>query len=564
VYPRSWHFRARAVPLREQISGQLRPALLVLLGAVGLVLLIACANVAGLLFVRGERRRRETTLRAALGAARPRLVRQFLAEGLVLALVGGGLGVVLARLGVEATRAWAPASLPLVRDVSLNQRVLGFALATTLLTLVLFALAPALSGTRVHLTETLKDGGRGATAGRVRLRTRELLVVAEVALAVVLLVGGGLMIRTVQRMLSIDPGFRSERVLTMELSIPSARYPEDARVSAFYDELRRRVSRLPGVQAAGAARLLPLAAEIGDRGLFVEGYTPPPGEGTPGDWQVVTPGYFEAMGVKLLRGRFFDERDHAGGALSIIINRRLAEKYLAGRDPIGTRIQIGNRNAPPTTVVGVVESVQHNALTADVKPMFFAPHAQFPTTVGFAPRTMSLVVKTSGDPLTLVHAVREEVRALDPQIPVSQVRTMKEIVRASVAQQRFSMLLLGAFAGLALLLAIVGIYGVVAQVVTARASAFGVRAALGATPGNLVQLSLWSGLRQTVVGLALGAGAALALTRLMTGLLYGVAPTDPLTFALALTLTGLAATAASWIPARRAGRVNPANALVAS
>jgi predicted permease len=278
----------------------------------------------------------------------------------------------------------------------------------------------------------------------------------------------------------------------------------------------------------------------------------------------VTPGYFEAMGVKLLRGRFFDERDHAGGALSIVINRRFAEKYLAGRDPIGARVKISNPEAPPATVVGVVENVQHNALTADVKPMFFAPHAQFPVAVGFAPRTMSLVVKTSGDPLSVVRAVREEVRALDPQIPVSQVRTMKDIVRGSVAQQRFSMLLLGAFAGLALLLAVVGIYGVVAQVVTARTPEFGVRAALGATPGTLVRLSLWGGLRQTAVGLALGAGAALALTRLMSGLLYGVAPTDPLTFALALVVTGLAATAASWVPARRAGRVNPANALVAS
>jgi predicted permease len=563
IYPPTWHFRATAIPLREQISGPMRPVLLVLLAAVTLVLLIACANVAGLLFVRGERRRRETALRTVLGAGRVRLVRQLLTEGLVLAAVGGLLGIAVAWLGVVATRAWAPASLPLVRDLSLNARVLGFALATTLATVALFALAPAFSAVRVRLTETMKDGGRGATAGRARLHARQLLVVGEIALAVVLIVGGGLMIRTVQGILAIDPGFRSQGVLTAELSIPSVRYPEDAQVSTFFDEIRRRVARLPGVGAVGAARQLPLAREIGDWGLVVEGYTPPAGEGTPGDWQVVTPGYFEAMGLRLVAGRFLDERDDASGAPVLVISRRLAETYFAGRDPLGGRIKVGSPDSPWTTVVGVVDDVEHNALTGERKPTFYAPHAQFHLSTGFTPRTMSLAIAATGDATALVRAVRDQVRELDPQVPMDNVRTMDEIVRGSVAPQRFGMMLLTAFGGLALLLAMVGIYGVVAQVVSARTQEFGVRAALGATPASLVRLSLATGARQVAAGLALGVVAALALARLLPGILYGVAPNDPATYLAASLATGIAALAACWIPARRSGRVDPAAALQA-
>jgi putative ABC transport system permease protein len=560
VYPPTWHFRSTAIPLREQISGSMRPVLFVLLGAVTVVLLIACANVAGLLLVRSDRRRRETTLRAVLGAGRHRLARQFLTEGLTLALAGGALGIAVAWLGVMATRLWAPLSLPLVRDVSLNARVLGFALATTLATVALFALAPALAATRVDLTDASKDGGRGATTGRGRLRARQVLVTAEIALAVALIVAGGLMIRTVQRILSIDPGFRSEGVLTMEVSVPSVRYPDDARVSTFYGDLRRRIAALPGVKAVGAARQLPLAKEIGDWGLAVEGYTPPPNEGTPGDWQVVTPGYFEAMRLRLIEGRFFDERDDAKGPPAIIVSRRLAEKYFAGRGPLGGRIRIGGQSSPWTTVVGVVEDVEHNALTGERKPTFYAPHAQFHLCC-FTPRTMSLTVLTSGDATALAPAVRAQVRALDPQIPLANVRLMDDIVRGSVATQRFGMMLLAAFAALALLLAMVGIYAIVAQVVAARMREFGIRSALGATPHSLVRLSLANGARHAAVGLALGALAAFAVTRLLSGLLYGVAPHDPATFAAAIGATGIAALAACWIPARRAGRADPAAAL---
>ncbi|HEV7704407.1 MAG TPA: ABC transporter permease [Gemmatimonadaceae bacterium] len=561
VYRGPTRFKLTAVPLRQQISGPLRPALLVLLGAVGLVLVIACANVAGLLFVRGERRRRETALRAVLGAARTRLARQFLTEGIVIALVGGALGMFIAWLGVVATRAWAPRSLGLISNVSLNGGVLVFALATTIGTVLIFALAPALAATRVSATETLKDGGRGSTTGRARLRARQMMVIGEIALAVVLMVGGGLMIRTVQRIMSIDPGFRSDGVLTMELSVPSSRYPNHGTISGFFEALRHRVDALPGVQRAAAARLVPLAAPIGDWGLKIPGYTPPPGLTTPGDWQIVTPGYFEALRLHLVAGRVFDDRDRDGSPVVFVISQRMAEKYFAGRDPVGASMRLANDSAQAGTVIGVVRDVEHNGLTAEPNPTFYAVHSQFYRSAQFTPRTMSLVVRTSGDPLALVRAVREQVHALDPEIPVTHVRTMNDIVSNSIARQRFSMLLLGAFGLLALVLSVVGIYGVVAQLVAARRQEFGVRAALGATPSALVRISLWDGMQQTGFGLAIGAVAALMLTRLMHGMLYGVSATDPVTFAMALLLTGLVAMAASYLPARRAGRADPASAL---
>ena len=563
VYTGPTRFSMTAVLLREQISGSLRPALLILLGAVALVLVIACANVAGLLFVRGERRRRETALRAVLGAARERLARQFLTEGIVIALVGGTLGMLVAWMGVWATRAWAPRSLGLVSDVSLNLGVLAFALVTTLGTVLLFAIAPTLAATRVNAAESLKDGGRGATVSRARLHARQIMVIGEIALSVVLIVGGGLMIRTVQRIMSIDPGFRSNEVLTMELSVPPSRYPDDARIWGFFDDLRHRVEALPGVEHVGAARLLPLAAPIGNWGLRVPGYTPPPGENTPGDWQIVTPGYFETMGLHLVKGRLFDDRDRDGGAVVFVISQRMADKYFAGRDPIGASMRLSNDSAQMGTVIGIVRDVEHNGLTSIPDPTFYAAHSQFHQSAQFTPRTMNLVVRTSGDPLALVGPVRKQVRALDPEIPIAHVRTMDDIVRSSIAKQRFSMLLLGAFGALALVLAMVGIYGVVAQLVAARRQEFGVRAALGASPTVLIRMSLWDGIRQIGAGLLFGGIAALMLTRLMQGMLYGVSTSDPATFIAAMLITGAVALVASYLPARRAGRVDPASALSA-
>jgi predicted permease len=347
----------------------------------------------------------------------------------------------------------------------------------------------------------------------------------------------------------------------MRLSTPSAWYPDSQRVAAWGDDLARRVAALPGVTAVGAARLLPLSDEMGDWGLMVEGYTPPPHQGTPGDWQVVTPGYLEAMGLRLRAGRTFDARDGMDAPLAMIVNRTFVARYLAGREPLGVRVRIGGPQREPYTIVGVVDDVHHNALTTEVKPQFYAPLAQFAVSPGNTMRSMSLVVRTDGDPMALAGPVRAAVRALDPRLPVSDVRPMARVVGDSIAGPRFAMGLLALFGLLALLLAAIGVFGVVSQVVASRAHEFGIRAALGAAPRDLVRLGLGTGLRQAAAGVAAGLLLALLLTRLMGSLLHGVAPTDPLTLAVVALVTGAVAVLASAGPARRAARADPAAVL---
>lgn len=562
IYPESQQFRAYTVPVTEQVTGRVRPALLVVLGAVGFVLLIACANVAGLLLVRGEHRKRELAIRTALGARTRRITRLLLTESLVLALFGGVLGVALAALGVALVRRTAPAALARVGDTTLDPGVLLFALVVTIGAAVLAGVLPALHAARVAPAGELKEGGRSATAGPNRLRWRQALVATEVALAVVLVVGAGLMIRSVSNLFAIDAGFRPEGVMTMRLSTPSTWYPESPQVSAFYDELQRRVAAMPGVTEVGAARLLPLAAEMGDWGLQVEGYTPPPGQGTPGDWQVVTPGYFEAMGVPVVAGRYFDQRDTRDGPLTMIINREFAERYFAGRDALGGRVRVGG--GPPdafATVVGIVADVRQNALTTEVKPQFYVTHGQFAVSPGPTMRNMSLAIRTSGDPSALINPVRAAIREMDPRLPISEVRTMDQILGASIAEPRFTMGLLGLFGTLALVLSAIGIFGIVSQIVATRRHELGIRAALGASPRELVMLSLRTGVKQTVAGLVIGVVLALILTRALTALLHGVQPADPLTFGIVLAVTAAVALAATLWPARRAGRVNPMTVL---
>ena len=558
IYPVEMQFRAFAVPVEQQVTGRVRPALLVALAGVGFVLLISCTHVAGLLLVRGEQRRRELAVRVALGAGSRRLARLLLTESLVLATLGGTLGVGLAVLGVWLVRNTAPPALPRVADTTLDPVVLLFALAVTVCAAVLSGVLPTLQATRLAPATELKEGGRTATAGRERLRWRQALVAAEVALAVVLVVGAGLMIRSVSNLFAIDAGFRAEHVLTMRLSTPATWYPDSTRVARFYDELQRRVTAIPGVTHAGAAYLLPLATEMGDWGLQVEGYTPPPHQGTPGDWQVVTPGYFEAMGLRLVAGRFIDQRDHMDAPLVLVINRRFAKEYLAGREPLGARVRING--GPPdawATVVGVVDDVRHNALIDEVKPQFYAPLAQFAVSPGNTLRSMTLVVHTATDPEALVAPVRAAIRDLDERLPVSEVRTMEQVVGQSIAEPRFAMELLGLFGVLALTLSAIGIFGIVSQVVASRYHEFGIRAALGAAPRDLMLLSVRAGLLQTGAGLAIGVVLALLLTRAMRGLLHGVAPSDPVTFAAVVLVTALVAVLASVGPARRAGRTNP-------
>jgi len=554
-------FHAYAVPVEEQITGRVRPVLLVVFGAVVLVLLIACANVAGLLLVRGETRRRELAVRVALGAGGRRLARLLIAESAVLAALGCAAGIALATVSVRLLRSNAPAGVPRVAETSVDWTVLLFALVMAVVTALITGVLPLAQAAKLGLASELREGGRGATSGRARLRWRQLLVAAEIALAVVLVAGAGLMIRTVRNLLTIDPGFRPDGVLTMRVSTPSMWYPDSIRVVAFWDDVERRVAAIPGVRRVGAARLLPLASEMGDWGLVVEGYTPPMNQGTPGDWQVVTPGYLETMGVPVRQGRTFDARDGLSAPLAMIVNRTFEQQYFVGRRALGGRVRIGGDTTKVYTIVGVVDDVRHNTLVGAVKPQFYATLAQFAMAPGNTRRSMSLVVRTDGDPKALITSVRGAVKAVDPRLAVSEVRTMRDIVNAAIGGQRFAAQTLAAFGVLALILSAIGIFGIVSQVVASRVHEFGVRAALGATPRDLMAISLGSGLRQTTVGLGVGIVAALVLTRALRTMLSGVTPTDPVTFVAVVVVTGLVAVAASLGPAWRAGRIDPNVAL---
>jgi predicted permease len=476
----------------------------------------------------------------------------------VLAGIGGTLGIALAWTGVWLLQHYAPAALPRVAETRLDPFVLVFAVAVAVIAAIIAGMLPAMQARSVTPGIELREGGRSATSGPGRLRWRQTLVAAEVALAVVLVVGAGLMIRSVVNLFAIDAGIRADGVLTMRLSTPAAWYPDSIRVTAFHDELRRRVSELPGVKAVGLVRILPLATEMGDWGLQVQGYTPPPNTGTPADWQVVTPGYFEAMGLRLAQGRVFDNRDGMASAPAMIVNKRFVELYLAGREPLGTAVRVGGSdpNAPPYTIVGVVDNVKHNGLTREVKAQFYAPQPQFARYPGNTSRTMTLVVRADRDPERLINSVRGVIRALDPRLPISEVRTMREVVEQAIAAPRFAMQLLGLFGVLALTLSAIGIFGIVAQVVASRTQEFGIRAALGATPRNLLLLSLGSGVRQAGAGLVIGVIVALALTRTMNSMLQGVTATDPMTFVSVVVVTAIVAIGASLIPARRAAKTD--------
>lgn len=558
TYTEGQHFRAFTVSVEDQVTGGVRTAVLVVFGAVGVLLLIACANVAGLLLVRGDRRRRELAVRIALGAEPGRLTRFLLAESALLALLGGGLGVVVAWVGLRVVRLSAPPTLPRIAELHVEPVVLLFTLAVASLAALLFGTLPALQGRRVAPADDLKEGTRGASEAGARLRWRQALVTAEVALAVVLAVGAGLMVRSVANLFAISPGFDPQGVLTMHLSTPASNYGDSLSVVSFWDRLQQRVSQTPGVRSTGAVRLLPLAEEMGDWGLRVEGYTPPPNQGTPADWQVVTPGYFETMGLRRVEGRFLDTRDGLSAPLAMVINRHLKREYFADRPALGSRIWIGGGpDSLAYTVVGIVDDVRHNGLTREVKAQFYATLAQFAVAPGRVRRSMSLVVRTTGNPRLLIAPVRAVIRELDPRLPVSEIRTMDDVLGGSIAAQRFAMQLLAAFGALALLMSAIGVYGVVSQVVAARHQEFGIRAALGASPGQLVALGLRAGLRQTVLGLALGVGAALGATHLMQRLLVGVTPTDPVTFGFVLVMTGGVAILASAWPVRRAAKASP-------
>jgi len=563
AYPREDGFEPFAIPMDEEIRGGARRAILLVFGAVGVLMLMACANVANLLLARAEARQREISVRAAIGAGRLRLTRQLLTESFVLAACGALLGLGLAWAGARAIAASGAAGLPALAPIAISTSMLLFTAALSVLTTFVFGFAPVLQLLRINLSESLRDGSPGASAGRSRMSLRGAIAGAQMALAVVLLLGAALMLRSLDALRRIDLGFDPEHALTLQLHTDEARYPRSEAVVALDRSLLERVRGIPGVAAAGLIRSLPLAAEIGDWGLDVEGYVETPGHRAKGDWQVISDGAVEAMGEKLVAGRAILASDTADAQPVCLVNRALVRSYLPGRDPIGGRIRMGSRATRPwMTIVGVLHDERHNGITGAVKEKFFVPYAQFPAARGGgASRAMTLVVRTSGDPLALAKPIRAELAKIDPNLPVSNVRTLGQVVDASMATPRLTGSLLSIFAGLALFLAALGVSGVLAYLVSRRRREIGVRMALGASRANVVSLILRRGLSTAGIGVAAGLLAALFLTPLMSGLLYGVAPRDPATFAaVALILLAIAA-GASAIPAVRASRTDPLDSL---
>jgi len=561
-YPVPMKFTLFAVPLDEEIRGGVRPAMWLLIGAVGFLLLIACANVANLLLVRGDARLREMAVRTAVGAAPDRLVRQLLTESIVLALLGATLGLGLAAIGLRLLMTIDPTSLPPLAPVRLDWIVVAFTLITGVATTMIFGLMPALRTLRVNLVESLREGGQ-ATVGGHRQRLRGALVIAEVALAMVLVIGAGLMVRSLAELGRIDLGFKPDHVLTMRVSVPPARYDTPAKVVDFYRNLNDRVRALPGVQAAGFMRVLPLATTIGDFGLDVEGYEEGPGRNAKGDWQIATDGSFEAMGTRLLRGRWLTGADSLTSQPVAVINETMARTYWKNpEEAVGGRIRVGNMRNPWLTVVGMVADERHNGVTGKVKEKFYVPHSQWHiATGGNLIRGGFLVVRTAGDPMSVAGPVRAAIRELDATLPVANIRPMSEVVNTSLATPRLTGFLLGAFAAIALSLAAIGIYGVLSYLVSRRTHEIGIRLAVGADRMQVLTMVLKQGVTLAATGIVVGVVAALLLTRLMQSLLYQVRPTDPVTFIVVPAVLVVVALLASALPAFRATRVSPLIAL---
>jgi len=545
--------------LHADTVGELRRPLLVLLGAVAFVLLIACTNMANLVLPRALARRKEVAIRAALGAGRSRLVRQLLTESILLGVVGGAAGLGLAHWGLDALVSLAPPSTPRLQDIALDGRVLGFSLALSLVTGVAFGLLPALSAARTDVQAALHDSGR--SPGLARHPGARLLVVAEIALCLVLMAGAGLLLESFRRLLSVDPGFDPHDVLTFELSLPGSRYPRPDQRAAFYADLLERVRILPGVISAAAITPLPLGGDGGIATRFtVEGQpAPAPGQKPRAEYRAVTSGYFETMRIPLKKGRAFDDRDRREAPPVAVVNQTLADQVFPGRDPLGQRIRIGvgtDESDPHTfEVVGVVGDVRPSGRHVSAPPEIYVPHPQQSWS------WMSLVVRASGDAVSLAGPLRREVAALDSEQALYNLRPLLELLSDSLAAHRFIMALLGGFALLGLALATVGVYGVLAESVERRRGEIGLRLAVGADPGDVLRMVLGQAGRLAAAGVTLGLAAAFALTRVMQGLLFGVSATDPAMFAAVAGVLGMAAMLASYLPARRAARLDPVAAL---
>jgi predicted permease len=558
-YPPNGGLTISVVPLLEQVVGDIGQALPILLGAVGFVLLIACANVANLLLARATVRQKEIAIRTAVGASRLRIFRQLLTESVALALTGGLIGLGLALAAVKALRLFAPENIPRLHEITVDVRVMGFTFAVALLTGMIFGLVPALRASRVDLNESLKDGGRNAgagAAGRKHQNLRKLLVISEVALSLVLLIGAGLLIRSYRHIVEANPGFNPRNLLSMRLSLPATRYPKAESIQAFFQQAQERLKQMPGVETAGISFSLPLStAALAWEPVKIEGYVPQTAdEMILANVRIVSPEYFPAMGVGLVEGRLFNEHDRKGEMESVIINEALAKRFWADETPIGKRLQ-RSTSGQWRTVVGVIRDAKE--YSADKEP----PIGVYYPTGQISPRNMFMLVRTTSDPAPMAAALVQEIQTLDSQLPVFEVYTMEQRLSESLARRRFSMILLGIFALIALLLAGIGIYGVISYSVNQRTHEIGIRMALGAQPGNILHMVLRQALILVSAGIALGLTGAFILMRVLSSLLYGVSHTDSYTFIFTPLLLGSIALLASFLPARRAAKVNPMVAL---
>lgn len=566
-YPKSnINWGVSLVPLHNEIVGNFRPALLIMLGAVALVLLIACANIANLLLARAGSRQKEIAIRLALGASRARLIRQLLTESILLASIGCALGLLLAYFGGKFLMAFSPIAIPRLSEIVIDARMVSFTVAITLATGIIFGLVPALQASRPDLNQVLKEGGRDSRSSSSGNRIRHALVVSEIAIALMLLIGAGLLLKTFLHLQRAEPGFNPNSVLTFNLQLPGSKYNDWRQVSSFYSRLLDRIRTLPGAQSADATSFLPL-----DRGRplkinIVGQPVPQPGEEPVGQYRPVSRGYFQTMGIPLVEGREFVERDNADASGVVVINQAMASRYWPNENPLGKRVinttgrQFGPLgrimpNSLEFEIVGVVGNEKNNGLNAAAEPAIYFSHDQF------AYRSMSVVVRTAAEPMSLLGAIQNEVWAMDNSLPVSDVKTASDILANSVAQPRFSLLLLGVFAALALLLAAVGIYGVMAYSITQRTREIGIRMALGAARNDVLRMVLKEGFKFALTGIGIGIAGAFLIARVMKSLLYGVSATDPLTYAIVSIILAAVALLACFIPARRATKVDPLVAL---
>jgi putative ABC transport system permease protein len=550
-------YTVNLVPLQKQMVGNIQRLLLVLLATVVFVLLIACANVANLLLARASSRRKEIAIRGALGAGRGRIIRQLLTESLLLSAAGGLVGFLIAIWGTPLLVSFIPEKVPRIHEINVDLRVLGFAFLISIVTGIVFGLAPALQASRIDLNESLKENARGTTSGLRQNRLRAFLIVSEVSLAVILMIGAALLTKSFVRLIDVKPGFDPSQTLTMEVALPTlppSKYANEQEQKAFFQQVLDRLNHSPGVTAAGAVLSLPLTGAEESTDVFIEGRPSTADQRPNSDYTIVTPRFFEALRIPLLRGRQFTDLDRQDAPGVIIINDALAQRYWPNEDPLGKRLTVGFEKSP-REIIGIVATIKQTTLSAGGRPAMYLPHLQRST------GGMSIVVRTNGDPMALVALARTQIHAVDQSIPVTNIRSMDEIFSASVEQQRFSMLLVGLFGSLALVLAAIGIYGVMAYTVTQRKHEIAVRMALGAKSSQVWQMVLKDGLVLATLGVGIGLGGAFALTRLMRTLLFEVKPTDVQTFAAVSALLIFVAIVACVVPARRATKVDPLEAL---